>query len=54
MQTDPLSRRHVLGLTLGAAGVALSGRFAAAFAETLRRTPGEILGPFYPVIRRVE
>jgi len=24
------------------------------FAETLQRTPGEILGPFYPVIKRVE
>jgi protocatechuate 3,4-dioxygenase beta subunit len=49
-----VSRRQILGLTLGAAGVAISGRFGAAFAEALKRTPGEILGPFYPVIKRVD
>jgi protocatechuate 3,4-dioxygenase beta subunit len=49
-----VSRRHMLGLALGAGGLAVSGRFGAAFAEALKRTPGEILGPFYPVIKRVD
>ena len=49
-----LSRRKVLGLAIGAAGFAASGATSAVFAETLKRTPGEILGPFYPVLRSVE
>ena len=54
MTMHAVSRRHMLGLALGAGGLAVSGRFGAAFAETLKRTPGEILGPFYPVIKRVD
>src|SRR5262245_36013849 len=49
-----VSRRHVLGLALGAGGLAVFGRFGAAFAEALKQTPGAILGPFYPVLRRVD
>src|SRR5689334_14417819 len=49
-----LSRRNVLGLAIGAAGFAASRATSPVHAETLRRTPGEILGPFYPVLRSVE
>jgi protocatechuate 3,4-dioxygenase beta subunit len=44
----------MLAWTLGAGGLAASGRFGAAFAQALKRTPGEILGPFYPVLKRVD
>jgi len=54
MTMQALSRRHMLGLALGAGGLAASGRLGAVFAEALKRTPGEILGPFYPVIKRVD
>jgi protocatechuate 3,4-dioxygenase, beta subunit len=54
MTMQAFSRRHMLGLALGAGGLAASGRLGAAFAEALKRTPGEILGPFYPVIKRVD
>jgi protocatechuate 3,4-dioxygenase beta subunit len=49
-----VTRRDVLELALAAGGFALSGRFSAAFGEALKRTPGEILGPFYPVLKRPE
>ena len=49
-----VSRRHVLGMVVGTGGLALSGGLASALAQTLSRTPGEILGPFYPVLRSVE
>ena len=45
-----LSRRHVLGMAIAAGGFAWSGAVSAVFAQTLKRTPGEILGPFYPVL----
>jgi protocatechuate 3,4-dioxygenase, beta subunit len=44
------SRRHVLGMALAAGGLAVSG-VNAVFAQALKRTPGEILGPFYPVLK---
>ena len=53
MATRRFSRRQILGIAVGASGLALSGRLAA-FAEALKPTPGEILGPFYPVIKRVD
>ena len=49
-----LSRRHMLGLAVGAGSLALSGRFGAALAQGLKTTPGEILGPFYPVIKTLD
>ena len=54
MNAHGLSRRRILGIALGAGGLAVSGRFGAALAQALKATPGEILGPFYPVIKRVE
>src|SRR5215470_13230953 len=49
-----LSRRQVLGMAIAAGGLALSGMPTSAYAQALKRTPGEILGPFYPVLRTVE
>jgi protocatechuate 3,4-dioxygenase beta subunit len=37
---------------VAAGGLAVSER--VALAQTMKRTPGEILGPFYPVIKRVD
>jgi protocatechuate 3,4-dioxygenase, beta subunit len=54
METHGLSRRHMLGLAVGAGSLALSGRLGAAFAQGLKTTPGEILGPFYPVIKTLD
>jgi protocatechuate 3,4-dioxygenase, beta subunit len=52
---EQLSRRSVLGWAIVATGrVALSARGSSVFAQGLKRTPGEILGPFYPVMRSVE
>ena len=49
-----LSRRHVLGMAIAAGGFALASPARSVFAQALNRTPGEILGPFYPVLRSVE
>src|SRR6266571_4212018 len=49
-----VSRRRVLGLAIAAGGFAVSGAVSSVFAQALNRTPGEILGPFYPVLRSVE
>jgi len=49
-----VSRRHVLGVAIVAGGFTLSGGVSSVFAQALKRTPGEILGPFYPVLRSVE
>ena len=54
METAGLSRRQLLGIAIGAGGLALSGRLDAVWAQGLKPTPGEILGPFYPVIKTVE
>ena len=49
-----VSRRQVLSMAVAAGGVAMSGALSSVFAQALKRTPGEILGPFYPVLRSVE
>src|SRR5438128_4739360 len=49
-----VSRRQVLSLAVAAGGVAMSGALSSVFGQALNRTPGEILGPFYPVLRSVE
>lgn len=41
-------------MAIAAGGFTLSGAVGSAFAQSLRRTPSEILGPFYPVLRSVE
>ena len=42
-----------MGMAIAAGGF-LSGTAGSVFAQGLKRTPGEILGPFYPVLRSVE
>ena len=49
-----LSRRRVLGTAIAAGGFTLSGTLSSVFAQALKRTPSEILGPFYPVLRSME
>jgi protocatechuate 3,4-dioxygenase, beta subunit len=49
MIPDAMSRRHMLGIALGVNALALTRPWTAVWAETLKRTPGQILGPFYPV-----
>src|SRR5258705_5908861 len=49
-----LPRRDILGIAAAASGLAVSGGFTAAFAQALKRTPGEILGPFYPVLKTMD
>jgi protocatechuate 3,4-dioxygenase beta subunit len=46
-----ISRRHVLGMAVAVGSLALSGSVSAVLAQALRRTPGQILGPFYPVVK---
>jgi protocatechuate 3,4-dioxygenase, beta subunit len=49
-----LSRRHILGMAVAAGGLTLAGPLRSGFAAELPQTPGEILGPFYPVLRTME
>ena len=46
-----MSRRHVLGMAVAVGGLALSGGISAVWAQAFKRTPGQILGPFYPVLK---
>jgi protocatechuate 3,4-dioxygenase, beta subunit len=46
-----MSRRHVLGMAVAVGSLALSGGISAVWAQALKRTPGQILGPFYPVLK---
>ena len=49
-----ITRRQVLGMAVATGGLAMSGGVGSVFAQALKRTPGEILGPFYPVLRSVD
>ena len=44
-----MSRRHVLGLVVAVGSVVMSGGVSTVCAQAFRRTPDQILGPFYPV-----
>lgn len=46
-----MSRRHVLGMAVAVGSLALSGGVTAVLAQAFKRTPGQILGPFYPVLK---
>ena len=48
---DGISRRRVLGLAGAVGGLAMFGSVSSALAQALRRTPDQILGPFYPVVK---
>src|SRR5258705_12519673 len=49
-----VTRRQVLGMVMATGGLVMSGPVSSVFAQALKRTPGEILGPFYPVTRSVD
>jgi protocatechuate 3,4-dioxygenase, beta subunit len=49
-----VTRRQALGMVVAAGGLVMSGAVSSVFAQALKRTPGEILGPFYPVLRSVD
>ncbi len=46
-----ISRRHVLGMAVAVGSLAMSGGVGAVLAQAFKRTPGQILGPFYPVVK---
>ncbi len=51
---DPLSRRDLLRLS-GVGGVLLAATASPAIAQqAIRRTPAQILGPFYPVVKPLD
>jgi protocatechuate 3,4-dioxygenase, beta subunit len=41
-------------MSLAVAGFAMPGVVGSAFAQALKRTPGEIAGPFYPVLKPLD
>lgn len=43
------TRRRVLAISVAAGGLAMLGRAGPLLAQKLRRTPAQILGPFYPM-----
>jgi protocatechuate 3,4-dioxygenase beta subunit len=49
MSPHEISRRRMLGMALGVNAIALAASWRTLGAEALKRTPGQILGPFYPV-----
>src|SRR5436309_12666582 len=48
---DGISRRRVLGMAGAVGSLAMFGSASSALAQALRRTPDQILGPFYPVVK---
>ena len=48
---DGISRRRVLGMAVAAGGLALYGGAGTMLAQGSGRTPDQILGPFYPVVK---
>jgi protocatechuate 3,4-dioxygenase beta subunit len=55
MSANQISRRQLLGMSLKAGAVAMTSSFSPVRAETrLKRTPGQVLGPFYPVTKPID
>jgi len=51
----PLTRRQLLRASIALGSLTLCGPITAAQAQTpLKRTPEQVLGPFYPVLRTVD
>ena len=48
---DGISRRRVLGMAVAAGGLAMTGGARTVLAQGSGRTPDQILGPFYPVVK---
>lgn len=51
---DGFSRRRLLQMAAAVGSLALAGRAVSALAAPLRRTPAQILGPFYPVLKPLD
>ena len=51
---DEISRRRVLGMSVAAGGLAMFGSVSPLLAQRLRRTPPQVLGPFYPVVKPLD
>ncbi len=49
-----MSRRHVLGMAMALGGLAMSGGVNAVLAQVFKRTPGQIVGPFYPMLKPLD
>ena len=49
-----MSRRHLLGMAVAVGGLAMAGGVSAVCAQAFRRTPDQILGPFYPVVKPLD
>lgn len=49
-----LSRRRVLGMSIALGGLALPGAASSVLAQALKLTPGQVMGPFYPVFRPLD
>jgi protocatechuate 3,4-dioxygenase, beta subunit len=49
-----MSRRHLLGMVVAVGGLAISGGVHSVLAQAFKRTPGQILGPFYPVLKPLD
>jgi len=47
-------RRRVLGVTAAASALTLATNAGLALSQALRRTPSQILGPFYPVAKPLD
>jgi protocatechuate 3,4-dioxygenase, beta subunit len=50
---DEVSRRRVLRMSLGLGGAALLGS-APLVAAAYRRTPTQVLGPYYPIVKPLD
>jgi protocatechuate 3,4-dioxygenase, beta subunit len=54
-RSKAISRRRVLGFSASAAGLTITGHARPVIgAERVRRTPSQILGPFYPVMKPLD
>jgi protocatechuate 3,4-dioxygenase, beta subunit len=49
-----ISRRYLLGMAVAVGGLAVSGGVRSALAQVFKPTPGQILGPFYPVLKPLD
>src|SRR5438093_18942 len=49
-----MSRRHLLGLAVAGGSVVLFGSVRTVCAQAFRRTPDQIMGPFYPVVKPLD
>jgi len=49
-----ISRRQVLGLAVAGGSVVLFGSVRTVCAQAFRRTPDQIMGPFYPVVKPLD